>query len=245
MEVNMDILELRALEKKIADLTAEKEDLLATRKQVVIFHKHFNGTVKLNPGQRAERDIRITGIRATKRINPRFGEMSAHSEYFELDIDLAEAISRGWLMIDLMENTTKTTKDYENLSEVVKDIHEEEAQKVHEELLKAQLRTSEAEHYSATVDDKCQKQILELKEVHKSQLNNFEQAYIKKHEKEAEDYKINLEYEKDKYHTLQQEFEDFKADKKRLTLEQQIVELKAALDKALNPPKRSFWSKWF
>jgi len=228
MEVNMDILELKALEKKIADLTAEKAELISREKQVVVYHKYFNGRLKLNSGAKSGQNIQITGYRRVHDYGP-FRGIHDSMDYFSDNFDVADAIRQGWLTIDLSENTTKTTKDYENLSEIVKDIHEEEKLAVQEELLKAQLRASQAEQYSATVDDKCTKQILELKAIQKKGIDDLLASRQKEIDEDKRVLDALIATKNAAYEALSQKFEDFKTDKQRLTLEQQLAEVIAEL----------------
>jgi len=219
----MDVLEFKALEDKIAKLQADKADLISKQKQVVVYHKHFNGTVVINRSAKAGQPFSVSGV-ARKFDYDRAFNGGIFNEYQTHDIDLADAVRRGWLEIDIKEDSTKTTKDYENLSEIVKDIREEELAKVEIELSKAQLRASIAEQYTTTVEDKCTKQIISIREAHKDLvdgINKDHQEHVAKLTKNAE---TATSYMGEQLKTLSQEFEDFKADKKRLTLEQQLAE---------------------
>lgn len=245
MEVKMDINELRALENQISKLTAEKEDLISKQKQVVIYHKYFNGKLKVVPGQKADYSVNIYGVRENRMMGRWDTMPSSRYSDFCMDIDIAEAIKKGWVEIDLSENSSKHTKDYVNMSEVIEDIHKEEFAKVREDLAIAQQRATEAEHLSVTVADKYEKEILKIREAHQ----DFNSQVSKEHEERI--LRLNKKYEdfekqsKEEFDKLSQEFADFKEDKKRVSLEQQLAEALETIKKLEEENAKPWYRKIF
>ena len=46
--VSMDLEELKALENKIKKLESENDELISKQQQIVVSHKHFNSSIKIN-----------------------------------------------------------------------------------------------------------------------------------------------------------------------------------------------------
>ncbi len=100
----------------------------------------------------------------------------------------------------------------------------EEELKVKELLDKAFDRATNAEYKSSVIKDEYEKKILKLNK-----------SFDSKAEKIVEDYDSKLKLRDEEYNKLKQEFDDFKEDKKRITLEQQIAELTEKLKEATKP----------
>lgn len=226
-KVEMDLQELKVLEKTIETLKEEKQDLIDRQQQVVIYHKYFNGKIK--PTQHSkDHSINITGYKLCRSHHP-YGSRTAQ-EYFNDDVSVQYLFDQGVLEVDLTEDTSKTSKDYKNLSEVISEIRIEESDKVAKQLNEALDRATSAEHLNSTIEDKYKKEFLTLVEKHQ---DNIDKLTKTNKEKVA---KIQEEYSK-----LKQEFEDFKEDRKRISLEEQIGELTKQLEAA--KVKKSFWER--
>ena len=110
------------------------------------------------------------------------------------------------------------------MSEVVSDIRAEEELKVKELLDRALERATNAEYEASVIKDEYEKKILKLNKRFDSET-----------EKIVEDYDSRLKLRDEKYNKLKQEFDDFKEDKRRISLEQQIAELTEKLKEATKP----------
>lgn len=215
-KVEMDLAELKQLEAKIEDLEnkvilkeKEKQEILDKQPMVTVLHKHFKPSYKLKRTVES-----ITPIyNATYRND--YGQYSARaitSEELFLHVDIT------------LSESDKVEKDYKGMSEVVSDIRAEEELKVKELLDKALDRATGAEYESSVIKDEYEKKILKLNKRFDSET-----------EKIVEDYDSMLKLGDEKYNKLKQEFDDFKEDKKRVTLEQQIAELTEKLKEATKP----------
>lgn len=247
-KVEMDLAELKQLEQKIKDLETDKQDLIDKQQQVIIYHKYFDGKVKFGPKAR-QKEFEINSIIHTKTLkmyNSNFDVGSPRYEYSNRIVDefisMQDLYDNGFIEIDLKENTSKTTKDYKNLSEVINEIKFEEKEAISEQFNMALERATLAEAKLIDINDEHDKEIIKVTKIWQDTLAKTSEKYEKK-----------LEGLKKDLIALQQEYDDFKEDKKRLTLEQQLEqlqkdakaqtdELKKMVDSLKN---RSFWKRVF
>lgn len=244
----MDLAELKALEKSIENLEKEKQDLIDKQHQVIVYHKYFNGKIKL--GEKKLFDQNRVNIQAIRWSN--YGRIS--SEYIIDDnVSFQSLLDKGLIEIDISEISSKTSKDYINMSEVIDQVRKEETEKLQSRLQELIDRSYNAETALETSKEDSKKEILRTRKNYQDReeelINNFNNK-IEKLTKESDlkiDNLIKEKIELDKmltsrYNVLKEQFEDFKADKKRLSLEEQILELTEQLkaEKA-----KGFWSKLF
>lgn len=220
-KVKMDLTELRELEKKIEDLTKAKKHLEDTQQQVVVHHKYFKGKLEIVK-ESTLRDM----LRYRQVSYGRYGTSIDGGPMYTVDT----LISKGVIRWNVEENSTKNTKDYKNLSEIQDELRVELQKEVQERLNEALARATEAEITSSSIKDTLTKSFdgtIKARENNKKKL-------IKDHVKEIEDL-IETHTEKvkewhDKFDSLNEEFDDFKNDRKRTTLEEQIEELRQQLE---------------
>lgn len=226
-EVKMDLAELKQLEDKIKTLEKEKQDLIDTQKQVVFLHKYFEGRIK--PGKpRAGvhiQSVNLSGLRSN----------FCGTEYFAQDVNLDYALEQGLVEIELKENTSKMTKDYVNMSEVILEIQKEEEAKTEYAMRKALDRATKAEYEITEIEDKYKKKFLASCDSYNITIEKLENEKAKLIDEWKQELQTEREKAKEKYDKLQQEFSDFKEDKKRVSLEDQIKELQSKLLEATKP----------
>lgn len=222
-KVEMDLAELKQLEAKIEDLEnkvvlkeKEKQEILDKQPMVTVLHKYFKPSYSLkgNVNGISLPDITVTLTRDSYDHVGRRELFNRQTRYYELDryVDIK------------LDESNRVEKDYKGMSEVVSDIRVEEELKVKELLDSARERATKAEYESSVVKDEYEKKILKLNDDHSSTLDNF-----------SKEYNAELKLKDDYYAKLNQEFSDFKEDKKRITLEQQITELTEKLKEATRP----------
>ena len=238
--VSMDLAELKALEQQIADLKAEKQELIDKQKMVIVHHKYFNG--KLKPSSKhGSPYIRIEGVEGSSRYNP--------SGRFDQMFSLKDALDRGFVEIDLTEDSSRNTKDYCNLSEIQRDIRNEiKGEYVSEiSLLKADIRAFNDQIERAK--DYEEARLKELESQQKSELNLLNEGHKKDLDRISQAYKTKLKtinhslvVARGNFDVLSKEFETFKEDRKTKTLVEQIEELKIQL---ATEQKKTFWQKLF
>lgn|SRR4030042_1082979 len=226
-EVKMDLAELKQLEDKIETLEKEKQNLIDSQHQVVVYHKYFEGRIK--PGiPKSGMYIQTVTISGTMRT-------FSGVEYFNRDIDLNQALEKGLIEIDLKELTSKTTKDYKNLSEIIIEIRKEEESKVQESIEKALDRATKAEYDITVIEDKYKKKLLASCDNYNKTIEKLENSNTELEKEYEQKLTIESKTAEEKYSKLLQEFNDFKEDRKRLSLEEQIAELQAKLLEATKP----------
>lgn len=221
-KVEMPLEELRELENKIETLEKEKQVLLDNEQQVVIYHKYFNGKIKKI--EKGHMSFDIIDHRAFRRES--------------LTMDVSTLFDRGLIEIDFTEDSARTTKDYKNLSDVITDIRREEESKVKDNLYEVTQKMILARNETSHIAERYDLKILSI-----------EENYVKKIIKFEKNRDEEIEKLLKKNEELQEEFDDFKEDKKRVSLEEQIEELQKSLKSAENSAKitnnRTFWQRVF
>lgn len=231
-EVKMDLAELKQLESKIEVLEKEKQELLDNQHQVVVYHKYFTGKIK--PGKMKNGAVNSVAISGMQN----YGRM----DYFKHDINLDYALEQGLIEIDIKEDTSKISKDYLNMSDVISTLREELKMEYDNSLLSAQNRATTAEYTSSVIEDKYKKEILSINDKNKSVINKLKDSYEILLTEKAEEFKAFKNKSKEEYSTLQKEFDDFKTNKEMVSLEDQILALKQEIVILKNRPfiKRLF-----
>jgi hypothetical protein len=229
--VTMEYSERVALDTQIETQKQEIQYLKDNAQQVMIYHKYFNGKIKPN-SKRDGSYIEVTGVHGGDWNRRSFSESST----------ISNALNRGWIDIDLTEDSTRTTKDYKNLSEVQEEIRAEEYAKVQVILGEALDRATKSEYDSSKIEDRYKKIVAENSELNDIKLKELKETHINEIAANEKQFNKLIGDEIANFVTLKQEFDDFKADKKRLTLEQQIATLMAEL-KAER--EKSFFKKLF
>lgn len=228
----MDLAELKQLESKIEKLKAEKQELLDKQHQIVVHHKYFKGKIEpvsFPPGKiHSISSINISGSAIYQNEN---GISSIAN--FSRDIPLQKAIDSGLVSINIQEDTSRYSKDYINMSEAISQIREEEKEKINNELKKALDRATNAEYEITVIEDKYKKKILESTDYYNKKIQELNSKY-------SEEIKNLAKIRDDKYKELKQEFEDYKEDKKRLSLEEQVKVLTKELQEYKN---KTFWQR--
>lgn len=219
-KVEMDLAELKQLEAKIEDLEnkvvlkeKEKQEILDKQPMVTVLHKYFNPTFKYKDRDYSDKStyVSVTRSRYTK-------------DGYKITTEEEDPYwLRDYIDLTLVESD-KVDKDYKGLSEIISDIRAEEELRVKELLDEARNRATKAEYDYSEVKDEYEKKILKLNKEFDSNA-----------EKIVDDYESKLKLRDDSYNKLKQEFDDFKEDKKRITLEQQIAELTEKLKEATKP----------
>lgn len=242
MEVKMNISELRALESEIIELKAQKADLESRAQQVIVYHKYFNGKIQVVKSPRIYPSYTLTGIKERKYSSP----MSPSSrEYISMDVTLDEALEKGLVTLDTKEDVSRQTKDYVNMSEVVKDIHNEVYKQFSEDLEKANNRATEAEHLSLTIEDKYKKEIITAREAHFRVVDQMTADYQSKVVNLVKEQNTRNENYEAAYKQLKQEFDDFKENKKRISLEKQLEEALETIAELSKKKNKNFFTKLF
>jgi hypothetical protein len=246
-KVEMDLAELKALEKSIENLEKEKQTLIDNQHQVIVYHKYFNGKLKL--GEKRLFDQSRVNIQAIKWNN-----YETQSQFImENDVSFQGLLDKGLIEIDLSEISSKTSKDYVNMSEIIDQIRKEEEEKLQSQLKNLKERSLAAEVSLETSKEDSKKEILRIRKAYQekeeelintfnNKIDNLTKELTLKHDKLILTKDILLKEADLKYNILKEQFDDFKADKKRLSLEEQILELQELLkaEKA-----KGFWSKLF
>ena len=241
-KIEMDLAEFQQLETKIKVLEKEKEALIESQPQVLIIHKHYDG--KSVYGDKAkDKNLNIHGF----MFNGRYGTPSTpwltdtynREGYssFDESVSFDSLIANDILKIELTHNNDKTTKDYKNLSEVLTEIRNEEETKLKEKLQYQTERANQIEVASETLVQDHEKEIIRLKKTHSEKIEKINSEFTEKLDKCSKDSIKKLEEAEIKYTNLQQSFDDFKTDKKRMSLEEQISELTKKLEEANKPKK--------
>jgi len=222
-KVEMDLAELKQLEAKIEDLEnkvilkeKEKQEILDKQPLVTVLHKYFKPSYSLKGDVNGISlpDISVMLTRDSYDHVGRRELFNRQTKYYELD---------RYVDIKLNESD-RVEKDYKGMSEVVSDIRAEEELKVKELLDKALERATKADYEASVIKDEYEKKILKLNKRFDSETGKI-----------VEDYESRLKLRDEKYNKLKQEFDDFKEDKKRISLEQQIAELTEKLKEATKP----------
>ena len=246
MEVKMDINELRTLENQITDLKAQKADLESRQQQVVIYHKYFNGKIQVVKSPQNSPLYTINGIREHNSFNSirRYG-YQPEMEYISVDLHLSEALEKGWVTLDTKEDVSRQTKDYMNMSEVVKDIRNEVHEQFAKDLEKARDRAVEAESLSLTIEDKYKKELITIREAHSSVVNQMTADYQKKVVEIIKEHETMTNQNAENYKQLEQSYNDLKEDKKRISLEKQLEEALKTVAELTEKNNRSIFRKLF
>ena len=238
----MDLAEFQQMEQKVKTLEKEKEALIESQPQVLVIHKHYDG--KIVYGDKAkDKNLNIHGF----MFNGRYGtpktpwltdtyNKEGYSS-FEESVSFDSLIVNDILKIELTHNNDKTTKDYKNLSEVLTEIRNEEESKLKEKLQYQTERANQVEVASETLVQDHEKEIIRLKKTHSEKIEKINSEFTEKLDKCSKDSIKKLEEAEIKYINLQQAFDDFKTDKKRMSLEEQIGELTKKLEEANKPKK--------
>lgn len=233
--VTMDLNELKALEDKIKGLEKEKQDLIDREQQVVIYHKYFNGKIVPKNVERRNGSFRVIGIETTYNdLRSRHYSEPITSCHRQFDCSFQELLDRGYIEIDVTELTEKTTKDYKNLSEVIKLIRNEEELQVADKLQKAIDRANAVEVASETLIEDHAKEIIRIKKETSDRIEKLD-TEIAELIKKYDNIIIDINKAKDvEIFNLKQELEDLKNDKKRISLEDQVKELTKKLKEMEN-----------
>lgn len=239
-KVEMDLNELKALETKIANLETEKADLIDKQKMVVVLHKYFTGVAK--PGKVKTGSVKVTGIREVYEPNSwRYGGGSTRRA-FEEDMSISYAIDAGFIDVQLKEDATRVSKDYINLSEVTEELRGVIGAEYDQRLAEARERATKAESELASIDDTHIKRIRVMNEGYQNDIVKLKKDHDKEVESLNTKYNELVETSSKAYNELQQDYQDLKDDKKRISLEQQVAEMSAQI-KALQT--RGFWARVF
>lgn len=259
--VEMDLAELdkmrdnqKRLEGIITDLRKEKQDIIDAQPRVTIHHKSYKGVIKGGP--RVNDDtIRIHGMQIVKdsRYSNHFSRYNTtqRQEPFNKIVSFADLEDEGIITLDVEEVVGESSRDYRNLDSVISDIREEETEKVAEKLKVLTKRAQDNVEKLAIQEGKYEDKLIALaaekEKGIKGLLKQLEES-SEAHQKELEQVKSEAA---EKYQTLSQDFEDFKANKKRVTLEEelnenrkQLKDLKKQLEKKdaeLEEAKRPWW----
>lgn len=266
-QVTMDINELKALENEVDVLKKEKEELIEKQRMVVILHKHFDAKMKLGSKKLFEQNkVDIHAVMWSDNYTyPRTSPHSSQARYMDdRHISMQQLLDKGLIEIEVTPDETRTTKDYVNLSDVVAQITAEQKEVVALQLQEALKRASDAEYQITVVEDKANKRCLAFedkmetdyrgaiqklekqidsdREGHAKAIELLQKSHADTIEQMQEKEKAEYDAMGEKYEKLQQEFEDFKANKKRLTLEQQIDNMQEIIMAWKN---RGFWARMF
>lgn len=219
-KVEMDLAELKQLESKIDTLEKEKQDLIDKQHQVVVYHKYFNGTVKVNKNT----------------------EYPNYYNVFTRPSVFMEAIDRGDIIVDLTEDSSRHTKDYINMSEAVTQIRAEVFEELSQEIKSSKERAASVELTLETLSEEHQNSIERLKKSYDKEAVRIAEENAEKldkviKEKDTEIKNLKLELAK-----VSEDFEKFKTNKKQVSLEEEIVLLKEQLNAYRS---KSFWQRIF
>jgi len=237
-EVKMPLSELKAMENKIEKQKEQIEDLKSKQKQVAVNHKYFKARVK--GIDRANRAIVDITVRDDNYYNRSYGSPSA-SAYSTQTLSLSDAYKKGLIDLDFTyQDDEITTNDFINMDEAVEMIRKEEAARVDGRLEEANARASKAEYDLSQADDRYSKKISSLQE----QLDNTKADNEKNIRDLRKKHKANLEAKQEVYNTEKQELQDqideLKGAEKKKTLENQVEELKAEINRLKG---RSVWDR--
>ncbi len=229
-KIEMDLAEFQQMESRIKILEKEKEALIESQPQVLVIHKHYDG--KIVYGDKAkDKNLMINGFIYNGRYGtpktPWLTDTYAKEGYntFDESVSFDSLIANDILKIELIHNNDKTSKDYKNLSEVISEIRNEEELKLKEKLQHQTERANNVEVALETIVQDNEKEIIRLKKTHSEKIEKINSEFAEKIEKTSKDYIEKLEDSEIKRADLQQAFDEFKVDKKRITLEDQISEL--------------------
>ena len=240
-KVEMDLAELRQLEKKIEDLEKEKQVLIDNQQQVIVHHKYFDGKIKVGSGAK-DMKVNITGIKTINQFNHWSLESQRSIEHFNKDVSFNELVDKKYLEFDVTLNDSKSSKEYKNLSEVISEIKKEEEEKLKFELSNLRTRAIEAEVRFETSLEDSRKEIIRIRKTCDEKVESLQKDFTEKlnslqecHKKEIFDKNLELV-------AINEEFNSFKENKTRLTLEEQLNNLTKELTDLKN---RGFWKRIF
>lgn len=222
--VTMDLAELKALENKIENLEKEKQDLIDREQQVVIYHKYFNGKIKTKNTSDKYGSFIVTGIESKYNYSG-YSIDPYKSSYRNFNCSFQDLLDKGFIEIDVTELTEKTTKDYKNLSEVIKLIRNEEEIKIADKLQKAIDRANVVEVASETLVEDHVKEIIRIKKEASDRIEELKSEILALTLKFEENLTEVIKNKDKRINDLQQSFDDLKNDKKRISLEDQVKEL--------------------
>lgn len=264
-EVKMDLAELKAMEDNIKELNNTINDLKSKQKQVLFLHKHFKAEIRVKGGKGGEIQIQAIRSRYVSDRNPSYMitdktmGMSGFYENFNIDTTLEQAVKNGYIEIIAIPDSN-TSEEYVNMSEVVDRINVKQKEVVETELKLALNRATEAEHKLTIIDDKYRKQMLtfsdenrvkfdESLKIAKTQFDGIIKSLETDIETIKEEYDSFKLKQKElgkksaiKYDELLLKYNDLKEDKVRLSLEQQISQLRVELEEERN---KSIFKKLF
>lgn len=225
-EVKMDLNELKAIEAKIAQLEKDNKHLKDNEKQVIVYHKYFKGTLKPSIHAKTTK-VRIDGFRECYPMLSGRDAIDHFSDY----VTIQSLFDRGIIEIDTTELSDRTTKDYKNMSEVIKEVRNEEISKVEGEIERLRKIASHNSEKLTIQEDKYETIIESMK-------NSFDKEIKLIKKKHYEEIK-----EKDNDITrITTEFNDFKEDKETRSLEDQVKNLKIEIEALVD--KLPFWKKF-
>lgn len=233
----MDLAELKQLEQQLDNLKKLNQELIDNQHQVVIYHKYFRGIIKKGPTNKLQENrLEVSGLRFSNTWNGR-----TTSQYIQQsDVTFDSLLDTGLIELDLIEDVSKTTKDYKNMSEVISEIRQEEEFKVKEVVQKALDRATQAEYNISVLEDRYKKKILESKEQYKNKIEKINKKFETEKKLIEKNHKEVLKNKNEELNELKQQFEDFKQDKKRISLEQQVIDLQAKINQYQS---RGLWSR--
>jgi hypothetical protein len=233
-KVNMDLAELKQLENKIEKLEKDKQDLIDKQHQVVIYHKYFTGRIKpiKIPKHNSIHLVDSINISGQKIYTSYDGK--SNLAYFNSEISLQQALDCGLVEIEINEDFSKHTKDYKNMSDVISDIKKEAEDNVKELLQKTLNRATTAEYKISIIEDQNKKEILKINDYYDTKIKELilkNQSNIEILEKE---YKKELLEKDQELINLRREFDNYKENKKQISLEEQLKSLKLELSNYKN-----------
>lgn len=257
-KVKMEMSELKELERKIEVLEGEKNDLLLKQKQVWVLHKYFNASIRVVDKAFNNNNITITGI--ARAYTPRADYWNASGgpiftaepgSYLTKDMRIGDALANGLIEIVATEDISRSSSEYVNLHEVVENIESNVKKQFESDLaiaknraLIAESKVEDAEETAKSTllkeQQRLQKKCDEAIEIKEKSYDKALEEVSKNYDEEIDKANTEIKTLKEKYDKLSQEYDDYKNDRKRLTLEQQIEELKAEL-KAER--EKSWWKK--
>jgi hypothetical protein len=248
----------------------EINEIRSKSKQVLVLHKYFKPTIKLKSDR--EGKIIITGYRLGNNSPHNYDSRLISNMYFDQygrqtfdeEIVLKDAVARGWIELNAEEDITKVSTEYINLNEVIDTIEKQEASKLQTRLeaLKEALTVSEVKYETAVEDYKKEnlritkkwkeayediqlklkatsdKVLKETIEQHEANVKTISEEY----ETKLADSLIEIQTINANYDNLLEKYDDYKSNRKRVSLEQQIEDLKAELAKE---KAKSFIGKLF
>ena len=238
----MDLAELKQLEKKIEDLEKEKQVLIDNQQQVIVHHKYFDGKIKTGKGAK-DKKVSITAIRSIDSCYDQRGLYNPRSqEYFNKDLNFTDLVNLNYIEFDVTLNESESSKEYKNLSEVISEIKKEEEEKVKFELSSLRERAVNAEVKFETSLEDSRKEVIRVRKACDDKVDTFQKDFNERLNKLQEDHKLEISKKDEELKLVREEYQLFRENKKRVSLEEQVSNLTKELNSFKN---RGFWKRVF